>query len=81
MKNEVTFTITCTMVPRWIPYFRAMLKYMQQLGGQGSSRTVAIYSDGDGDFRPKFVWDTDDFDNISAEPIYDNDGNKKFDAG
>lgn len=52
--NEVTFQIKCTMNKRWVPYFMSMLKKMQYLGSVGSSRVVALYSDGDGDFRPKF---------------------------
>ena len=45
------------MKERWIPHFLGMLGKMEQLGGQGSSRPVGIFSDGDGDFRPKFKWD------------------------
>lgn len=67
------------MKDRWVPHFLAMLKYMEQLGGMGSSRKVALYSDGDGDFRPKFKWDESlPFD---AEPIIDNDGDRLYDAG
>ena len=32
---------------------------MQKLGSGGSSRTLGFYADGDGDFRPKFEWNTD----------------------
>lgn len=67
------------MNERWIPHFLGMLKYMQQLGSLGSSRKVSIYSDGDGDFRPKFEWEK----NLPsvAKEIQDDDGNKLFDAG
>jgi hypothetical protein len=51
------FTITCEMKDRWVPHFLGMLLKMQTLGSIGASRHVAIYSDGDGDFRPKFEWD------------------------
>ena len=73
------FTITVTMKDRWIPHFLAMLKYMQRLGGLGSSRMVSFYADGDGDFRPKFEWDA----NLpsDAKPIKDDNGNKSYDAG
>ncbi len=54
--DNVTFTITCTMRPRWIPQFLGMLRHMQVLGAQGSSRNVTIFADGDGDFRPRFDW-------------------------
>ena len=52
------FTIECEMKERWIPHFLGMLKKMEQLGGMGASRPVGIYSDGDGDFHPKFKWDS-----------------------
>ena len=47
------------MNERWIPHFLAMLKQMEYLGNIGSSKNVVFYSDGDGDFRPKFEWDVD----------------------
>lgn len=79
MKDESTFTITCTMRARWVPHFLAMLKYMQQLGGQGSSRNVTLHADGDGDFRPKFQW-ADDLP-ADGKPILDCDGDRTYDAG
>jgi hypothetical protein len=54
----VEFSITVTMNKRWIPCFLAMLKYMQRLGGVGASRSLSFFSDGDGDFRPKFEFDS-----------------------
>lgn len=33
-----------------------MLKEMENLGSIGASKKVTLYSDGDGDFRPKFNW-------------------------
>lgn len=48
------FTIEVEMEERWIDYFMSMLNRMEYLGNLGASRTVSIYSDGDGDFRPKF---------------------------
>lgn len=79
MKDEQTIEIKVTMRKRWIPHFLAMLKYMEQLGRLGSSREVTFYSDGDGDFRPKFKWD----ENLpsDAQAIKDDNGNKFFDAG
>ena len=67
------------MSERWIPHFLAMLKYMQQLGGLGGSRHICFYSDGDGDFRPKFEWD--ETLKSDAEPITDSDGDRLYDAG
>lgn len=79
MKDETEFTIKCRMKSRWVPHFLAMLKYMQQLGGLGGSRKVGIYSDGDGDFRPKFEWDATLV--SDAKPAVDNDGDRIYDAG
>ena len=57
--SKTTFTIRCELPTRWVPHFLGLLGQMQYLGGVGSSRVVSIYSDGDGDFRPKFQWDSD----------------------
>ena len=73
------FTIQCEMKDRWVPHFLAMLRYMQQLGNLGGSREVALYADGDGDFRPKFKWSPA----LSSEvkPKRDHGGNRLYDAG
>lgn len=39
---------------RWVPTFLSFLRTMEFNGNIGHSETLAIYSDGDGDFRPKF---------------------------
>jgi hypothetical protein len=72
------FTITVEMPERWIPHFMSMLKYMQYLGNVGSSRKVALYADGDGDFRPKFETDIE-FEKV--EPVSDKGGDRLYDAG
>lgn len=77
--DNVTFTVTCTMRPRWVPHFLGMLKRMQYLGAIGSSRNTTIFADGDGDFRPKFEWSCEDY--VPAEPVSDKGGNALFDAG
>lgn len=77
--NETTFTITAKMGSRWVPHFLAMLKYMEYCGNIGRSREVALYSDGDGDFQPKFSWDSNLLE--EAEPVRDDDGNRLYDAG
>lgn len=79
MIPNLKFTVECEMPVRWVPHFLSMLKYMQQLGSQGSSRKVALYADGDGDFHPKFKWD----DSIpsDAEPVKDLYGDRLYDAG
>jgi hypothetical protein len=64
---------------RWIPHFLSMLTAMQDYGNMGSSRVVAIYSDGDGDFRPVFEWSEDLDDETPARRNYN--GDLLFDAG
>lgn len=54
MAKEVTFNITATMNERWVNEFCSMLKWMESCGNLGHSSIVGFYSDGDGDFRPKF---------------------------
>jgi hypothetical protein len=58
MANK-TFSIEVTMEERWIDHFCSMLKYMEHCGDVGHSEIVSFYSDGDGDFRPKFEIGTD----------------------
>jgi len=78
--NEtITFTVNCTMTRRWASQFIGMITYMQQLGGNGSSRNVTFYADGDGDYRPKFTWDDQSI-NI-AKPVTYKSGDTFFDAG
>lgn len=59
MDKEKTFNIKVTMKERWIPYFCSMLLEMQRNGKIGHSGIIGFYSDGDGDFRPKFEFDTE----------------------
>ncbi len=74
--KPVTFMVKCTMGPRWVPQFLGMLRRMQYLGAIGSSREVTLYSDGDGDYRPKFEWivDSEPAEGLGPEKRY-------FDAG
>jgi hypothetical protein len=53
------FTIEVEMEEAWVNDFCSMLSQMEYLGNIGSSRTVGIYSDGDGNFRPKFNFNID----------------------
>lgn len=71
------------MRKRWVPHFLSMLAYMVRLGDLGSSRRVALYCDGDGDFRPKFKVDglsLNDYPKVE-EPVLDNNGHRMYDAG
>lgn len=76
MKKE--FNIKVKMEERWIDTFCSMLKYMENLGNLGSSREVTLYSDGDGDFRPKFEFDIN---YKKVNPVGDISGNRLYDAG
>mgnify|MGYP003638962575 CR=1 FL=1 len=78
-EDEVEFLIKCRMRKRWVPHFQSMLKYMQYLGEIGSSREVTLFSDGDGDFRPKFKFnlEVEKVDPISGEES----GEHYYDAG
>ena len=53
----VEFDVHCKMNRAWANEFMSMLKLMQSFGELGTSRHIDIYSDGDGDFRPKFEID------------------------
>jgi hypothetical protein len=77
----IEFTVKCKMRARWVPHFIGMLKLMQNLGGLGGSRMIQFYSDGDGDYRPKF-----EFEDNMPEPApgvwkMDNEEICYFDAG
>lgn len=64
MANK-TFNIEVTMNERWVDDFCSMLKWMENCGNVGHSSVVGFYSDGDGDFRPKFNIDTE-FNNVNG---------------
>lgn len=51
---------------------------MESLGKMGSSQTVALYSDGDGDFRPEFEADVE-WERV--EPVAADDELSIYDAG
>ena len=55
MGPDVTLKIEATMPERWASQFLGMLQEMRRLGEIGSSRSIIFFSDGDGDFNPKFV--------------------------
>lgn len=52
--DEVNFIVKATMKKRWVDNFCSMLMRMQDNGVMGHSEILRFYSDGDGDFRPKF---------------------------
>ncbi len=72
------------MNDRWIPHFYGMLKKMEHLGNLGASRQITFFSDGDGDFRPKFKYIIENLTDtvpIPAEPEVKCNGTIMFDAG
>lgn len=72
------FKINVQMDDRWVPYFMSMLKRMEHDGNIGHSEKVTLFSDGCGDFRPKF------YTNIDFElmdPIEQNSRSTTYDAG
>lgn len=74
------FTIEVEMEERWVDDFMSMLDKMEYLGSLGASRTVSIYSDGDGDFRPKFKASIDWYRVRPVDADYDFNDNH-YDAG
>lgn len=57
MNKTVQFNIRVTMSERWVNNFCSMLHWMESCGKLGHSSMIEFYSDGDGDFRPKFEFD------------------------
>ena len=51
-----TITIKCTMEERWYSAFLGFLQRLQLDGSCGHSETVGFFADGDGDFRPEFLY-------------------------
>ena len=58
--------IECEIPDEYVDSFLSMLHMMEILGSNGSSKPVAMFVDGDGDFRPKFKFNVD---YKKAEPI------------
>ena len=82
--NDTDFTIKCSMKDRWVPYFISFLKRMSADGEIGHSELIGFYADGDGDFRPKFKFDSsevnDEFSN-KKDPRHTTDSIDYYDAG
>ena len=76
--NKRKFTVECEIPERWVDHFCTMLREMESLGALGMSRVVAIYADGDGDFRPTFDIKTD-FNVVKPENKFGIE--RLFDAG
>lgn len=77
--HDTSFVIKVCMSNRWIPHFLAMLKCIEHNGNVGHSSIVGIYADGDGDFRPNFIWSNE----LSSDvlPVKTDRGTVIYDAG
>lgn len=61
---KLKFKIECEMEAEQMVEFYSILKTMEFFGNIGRSRTINVFSDGDGIFRPKFkIEDIDDVEN------------------
>lgn len=58
-KQKVNLTVTMNVTIPQALALKAMFEYWNQLGNWGSSREVAFYVDGDGNFQPKCEVTTD----------------------
>lgn len=75
------FNIKVKMPERWVPHFCSFLKELETNGVVGHSAVVGIFSDGDGDFNPKFEIGTEyepvkgyeQKEKIRVEKVYDAD--------
>lgn len=82
--NDTDFSIKCSMKDRWIPYFISFLKRMEADGDIGHSELIGFYADGDGDFRPKFKFDSSEVNDdisIKKDPRHTTDSIDYYDAG
>ena len=79
MKVE-KFTIEVEMGERWVPHFMSFLKKMENNGKSGCSRLIGFYSDGDGDFQPKFKSDIS-FERVEPHDSHDSVCHYHYDAG
>jgi hypothetical protein len=57
MRKKITIDVE--MEERWLTYFISMLEHMEYYGSIGGSRMIGFHCDGDGDFRPKFNFNTE----------------------
>lgn len=76
--------IKCQVEERWIPTLLSFLKEMEYNGSIGHSTTMSFYCDGDGDFRPKFEFDTEFVEvgpRLKKNPNQGRDEIRIYDAG
>jgi len=66
---------------RWAPYFLKMLKDMEFLGKIGSSRLLTFFSDGDGDYHPKFEIVSPEIDVARPADVETREVNPRFGEG
>lgn len=68
--NDTDFTIKCSMKDRYVPCFIAFLKRIEEDGEIGESELIGFYAEGDGDFRPKFEFDSSEVNDDISNDIY-----------
>lgn len=64
-REDVTFTVKCTMPKVWASHFQSFLKEMERYGKIGHSGQISFMADGDGNFRPKFKF-TKEYDAVEG---------------
>ena len=81
-REDVTFNVKCTMPKVWASHFQSFLKRMEWYGKLGHSGQIAFYSDGDGNYRPKFKF-SKEFEEVDGIPSYriESKAEELFDAG
>lgn len=75
-RNIVEFNVKIKMNRRWVSRFLGMLKYMEFLSKDNSSREVTFFAEGDKDFYAVFEWDKGL--PSPANPTYDKAGNRVY---
>lgn len=55
--NDGELVVKIKVKERWIPHIVGMFDLMHKLGAMGSSRWIHFFADGDGDFKPEFIYD------------------------
>lgn len=81
-REDVTFNVKCTMPKVWASHFQSFLKRMEEYGNIGHSGQLAFYSDGGGNYRPKFKFSTE-FERVDGHPSsrINSKAEELFDAG
>jgi hypothetical protein len=83
--DKVIMSVTMTLTKAQAIALREMFEYWNRLASIGSSRHVSFFADGDGNFHPRCLVETNpplpeiSQDMKDASIISDNDGDRKYD--